>query len=176
MSAPRVRRDPGKTEAKIQGRRQAARFKSSIPDQGGALRAPRGTVPDAAASARAGRAASGRSPHGARLRDCPATPTIRMPHATADRQCPDPEHAPPPEPGEQDDGDERGRLATAGTSSAGTPASRASSRRPSPRTSVGFRCVATTGSWMPYLHCATSLWSTGSGSSEQGSSTHHAAC
>src|SRR3954465_9637127 len=38
-------------------RRRAAVFKPSLPVQGGALRAPRGPVPDAAASTRAGRAA-----------------------------------------------------------------------------------------------------------------------
>ena len=44
----------------------------SILCQGGARRAPRGAVFDAAASARAGRAASGRSPRGARLRSADA--------------------------------------------------------------------------------------------------------
>ena len=41
----------------VQVRAQAAVFRSSLPVQGGALRAPRGAVSDAAASARAGRAA-----------------------------------------------------------------------------------------------------------------------
>ena len=55
----------------VPGGREADRFRASIPGQGGALRAPRGAVSDAAASARAGRAASGRSPRGARLRVSP---------------------------------------------------------------------------------------------------------
>src|SRR5262245_42494636 len=47
---------------------EAAVFRLSPLVQGGALRAPRGTVSDAVASARAGRAASGRSPRDTRPR------------------------------------------------------------------------------------------------------------
>ena len=59
----------------------AAVFRLSLLVQGGALRAPRGAVSDAAASARAGRAASGRSPRGARLHrhaDFPPKPTSKF--------------------------------------------------------------------------------------------------
>jgi hypothetical protein len=60
---------------------RAAVFNSSLPVQGGALRAPRGDVSDAAACARAGRAASGRSPRGARL--LPGRAATRARHTTS---------------------------------------------------------------------------------------------